>query len=126
MQLMDSEAVLNADVLGDALLQLSQRIAANPLQPTQPLWCANAGLNFVDGQWYVAWPQPINMEPVPVVIQDAEAWRLLALTGGAPVALFGEWEAGPQIGRWRLLSAWQAAEQGGALSCVWQNRGETL
>ena len=123
---MDSEAVLNADVLGDALQQLSQRIAANPLQPTQPLWCANAGLNFVDGQWFAAWPQSSNMEPVPVVIQDAEAWRLLALTGGAPVALFGEWETGPQIGRWRLLSAWQAAEQGGTLSCVWQNRGEIL
>lgn len=128
MQLLDTVAVLNAEVLGDALQQLSQRIASNPLQPTQPLWCANAGLNFVDGQWYAAWPQSTNMAadmaPVPVVIQDAEAWRLLALTGGAPVALFGEWEAGPQIGRWRLLSAWQTAEQGGALSCIWQNRGE--
>lgn len=124
MQLLESDAVLNAGVLGDALQQLSQRIASNPLQPTQPLWCANAGLNFVDGQWFAAWPLPESMAPVPVVIQDAEAWRLLALTGGAPVALFGEWEAGPQIGRWRLLSAWQTAEQGGALSCIWQNRGE--
>lgn len=124
MQLLESDAVLNAGVLGDALQQLSQRIASNPLQPTQPLWCANAGLNFVDGQWFAAWPLPESMAPVPVVIQDAEAWRLLALTGGAPVALFGEWEAGPQIGRWRLLSAWQTAEQRGALSCIWQNRGE--
>ena len=124
MQLLESDAVLNAGVLGDALQQLSQRIASNPLQPTQPLWCANAALNFVDGQWFAAWPLPESMAPVPVVIQDAEAWRLLALTGGAPVALFGEWEAGPQIGRWRLLSAWQTAEQGGALSCIWQNRGE--
>ena len=124
MQLLDTGTVLNTDALADALQQLSQRIASNPLQPTQPLWCANAGLNFVDGQWYVAWPLPESMAPVPVIIQDAEAWRLLALTGGAPVALFGEWEAGPQIGRWRLLSAWQAAEQAGALSCIWQNRGE--
>jgi hypothetical protein len=45
--------------------------------------------------------------PVPAVIADDEAWRLLALSGGTPLALFGEWESGPQLGRWRLLSAWQ-------------------
>ena len=127
VRLLGSNLHRTTDALGDALLQLSQRIVASPLQFAQPLWCAHAGLSYAEGQWFAAWPQTdTQMAPVPVVVSDNEAWRLLALTGGAPVTLFGEWEAGPQIGRWRLLSAWQAAEQGGALSCVWQNRGEML
>lgn len=133
-----AEASLTSAMLGDSLLQLSQRIAANPVQFAQPLWCAQAGLNYVDGQWFASWPQPQeagqdhSLAPVPVVVSDDQAWRLLALSGGAPVALFGEWEAGPQIGRWRLLSAWLPAEQGGAadtlspLIPIWQNRGEML
>ena len=64
------------------------------------------------------------MAAVPVLVADAEAWRLLALTGGAPVALFGEWESGPQLGRWRLLSAWLPAGHGEPLTAIWQNRGE--
>ena len=127
-----AESALTPTVLDDSLLQLSQRIAANPLQFAQPLWCANAGLNYVDGQWFATWPQVAatgdapGFAPVPVLVADAEAWRLLALTGGAPVALFGEWEAGPQIGRWRLLSAWLPAGQGEPLTAIWQNRGEML
>ena len=128
---------MTSAMLGDSLLRLSQRIAANPVQFAQPL-CAQAGLNYVDGQWFASWPQPQDagqdhsLAPVPVVVSDDQAWRLLALSGGAPVALFGEWEAGPQIGRWRLLSAWLPAEQGGAvdrlspLIPIWQNRGEML
>ena len=127
MQLQDADAPMTADVLGDPLLQLSLRIAASPLQFAQPLWCAQAGLSYVEGQWFAAWPQAdAQMAPVPVVVSDNEAWRLLALTGGAPVTLFGEWEAGPQIGRWRLLSAWLANEDGGTLTPIWHNRGEML
>lgn len=133
-----AQAGMTSAMLGDTLQQLSQRIAANPLQFTQPLWCAQAGLNYVEGQWFATWPQPGKPQTpgqaqsqalVPVVVGDTEAWHLLALTGGAPVALFGEWEAGPQIGRWRLLSAWLSDGPDGAadvLSPVWQNRGEML
>ena len=125
-----AESALIPAVLGDPLLQLSQRIAANPLQFAQPLWCAQAGLNYIDGQWFATWTQPAatgdtpGVAAVPVLVADAEAWRLLALTGGAPVALFGEWESGPQLGRWRLLSAWLPAGHGEPLTAIWQNRGE--
>ena len=63
--------------------------------------------------------------PVPKGVAP-NAWHLLALTGGAPMALFGEWEPGPQLGRWRLLSAWQADESGQVLRKLWQNQGEVL
>ena len=129
LQRLDAPAPFTAAALGDVLQQLSQRVATNPLLGAQPLWCKQAGLQFVDGQWFVRWPQGETAAPVPAVVPDEEAWRLLALTGGVPVVLFGEWECGPQIGRWRLLSAWQADQSdqdGGALVPVWQNRGELL
>ena len=75
----------------------------------------------------MAWPQGKESHaPVPAVIADEQAWHLLALTGGAPMALFGEWEPGPQLGRWRLLSAWQTDESGQVLRKLWQNQGEVL
>ncbi|MEG0556649.1 MAG: SWIM zinc finger family protein [Comamonas sp.] len=121
---------LSAAVAAQPLMRLAQRVAANPLQPVQPLWCANSRLLPVDGQWQLAWPRESSTQeegnqawaPVPVAIADDEAWRLLALTGGEPLQFFGEWEEG----RWRLLSAWQAAPAANAadLQCVWQNRGE--
>ena len=116
---------LTLKALGDPLLQLGERIAANALQPVQPLWCANAQLLYVEGQWLVGWPTGQSQAaPVPAVIADDEAWRLLALSGGTPLALFGEWECGPQLGRWRLLSAWQQDAHSQALSPIWQNQGE--
>ena len=89
------------------------------------------------GQWFAAWPQALDaspvtlgtaapVQPVPVAIDDAEAWRLLALSGGAPMQLFGEWEPGPAVGRWRLLSAWQAREGETAQQCIWQNQGDPV
>ena len=63
--------------------------------------------------------------PAPQGVTE-NAWHLLALTGGAPMALFGEWEASPQLGRWRLLSAWQADESDQVLRKLWQNQGEVL
>ena len=105
------------------LQQMGQRIAANPLQAVQPLWDAQAALAFVEGQWWATWPAPQG-SAVPVAIADDEAWRLLALTGGTPLLLFGEWEAGRgQGGNWRPLSAWQA-DAAGAQQCVWHHRSE--
>lgn len=111
--------------IGQPLQQLTQRIAANPLQTVQPLWCAQARLQSVDGQWLVAWPASQDrFAPVPARIADNDAWSLMALTGGEPMALFGEWEEGG----WRLLSAWQANTSAASapLQCVWLNRGEAV
>ena len=53
--------------------------------------------------------------PVALDLNEAQAWQLLAITGGVPLQLFGEWEGA----RWHVLSAWLADEQQ-ALSLVWQ------
>lgn len=109
----------------DALAQLSQRIAANPLQAVQPLWCGQARLQTSDGQWYALWPQGQQAATlVPLAIDDDPAWQLQALGGGAPMALFGEWESSPQQGRWRLLSAWQQPGGEAPWTNIWQNRGD--
>ncbi|MFT3721860.1 MAG: SWIM zinc finger family protein [Pseudorhodoferax sp.] len=107
------------------LQQLGRRIAANPLQAVQPLWGAQAGLRFADGQWWAIWADPPGA--VPAVIDDDEAWHLLALTGGAPMLLFGEWDIGRgHGGSWRLLSAWQAdaGDAAGTRQCIWHHRSE--
>lgn len=111
----------------DALAQLSQRVAANPLQPVQPLWCGQARLQVSAGQWYAVWPQgDAAAALVPLAVADDHAWQLQALGGGAPMALFGEWEGGQPSGRWRLLSAWQAGDGQAPWTNIWQNRGEVL
>ncbi len=110
----------------DSLWQLGRRIAANPLQPMQPLWCADARLVPAEGQWFVAWPGADGQAlPVPAAIGDADAWQLLALSGGEPLRLFGEWEPGAAVGRWRLLSAWRQGA-GADARCMWHNRGEIV
>ena len=117
--------LLSATAWADSLQHLSQRIAGNPLQAVQPLWCGQARLQFADGQWLALWPQGAEQwAPVPLAIAEEQAWQLQALSGGAPMALFGEWEPGPQIGRWRLLSAWQSTESGTGWAQAWQNPGE--
>jgi hypothetical protein len=124
----------SARQLGDSLQQLGARIAANPLQALQPLWCEQARLLPPnEGLWHAAWPAAEGQttpRPVPLALPDAEGWHLLALSGGEPLLLFGEWEAGPAPGRWRLLSAWQdgtgeeRGEGGQAPQCIWQLPGE--
>ena len=112
-------------LLAELFEQLPERGDAD--KPLLALFFDEAHLLFADGQWLVAWPQDkASPAPVPAVIADEQAWHLLALTGGAPMALFGEWEAGPQLGRWRLLSAWQADESDQVLRKLWQNQGEVL
>lgn len=107
-----------------SLQALQQHIARNPLRSTQPLWCSQAHLEYAQGQWFALWPPTasemgmgmgmgtaIAVEAkaeaqgwarVPLAVQDACAWQLLALSGGRPVTLFGAWEQG----RWHVLSAW--------------------
>lgn len=89
------------------LHDLQQRIARNPLGMTQPFWCPDTHLlSTSGGQWCMAWPDQgthsAHTARVPVTIDDADAWQLLALGGGIPLTLFGAWEQG----RWHILSAW--------------------
>jgi hypothetical protein len=54
------------------------------------------------GQWWLRDPQN---QAIPIAIQG-EIWPLLALSGGHPVTVFGEWD-GQQL---TILSAWQGQE----------------
>ena len=118
---------LTVQTMGDTLSQLGQRIAGNPLQSVPPLWQAGARLVFAEGRWLVAWPgAEAAAQPVPAVIDDADAWQLMALAGGGPLQLFGEWEPVAGLGRWRLLSAWQTGQDTQVQHCIWHNRGEIV
>jgi len=101
-----------------SLSALSNAIAANPLQSVLPLWCAYARFYFQDGQgWQVVWE---DQRRTAVMMDDEAGWELLALSGGQPLFLFGQWD-GQQ---WRLLSAWQAAghaNNNNHLHCLWYN-----
>ncbi|MBV8248023.1 MAG: SWIM zinc finger family protein [Comamonas sp.] len=126
--LVEQAAPLNTTVAAAALADLAGRVAANPLQAAQPLWCAQVQLQFADGQWWAIWPEQQGGLPsqVPVVVADDEAWHLLALTGGTPMLGFGEWEPGRgHVGCWRLLSAWQT-DAAGVSQCIWHHRSENI
>ncbi len=93
----------------DALQLLSARSGANPLQFTQPLWGYHAQVVLAEGQWLACLHPVLHAAPsasgpytLPLQLDDAQAWQLLALSGGQPLHLFGRWD-GLQ---WLPLSAW--------------------
>lgn len=56
-----------------------------------------------NGGWLALDP---DSRAVPLRVSEADGWQLLALSGGHPLSIFGEW-----LGDcWRPLSAWQAKE----------------
>ena len=77
---------------------VAERVAACPWQALHPLLLRGVVVEVEDGQPWLrqrddAWPLRLG---------DADLWRLLACTGGAPVSLAGEWD-GEAI---RPLTAW--------------------
>ncbi len=121
-QLVQSSIPALADTQVDALHTLSQRMAANPLQLTQPLWGYHAQVFLAEGQWQARIHSRLQVtdtesetntntgaEPprlIPLELQEGDAWQLLAHSGGHPMHLFGRWDGV----RWALLSAWQARD----------------
>lgn len=120
---------LTRAVAASPLQDLARRVSGNPLQSVLPMWCGDAHVHCVQGRWTVEWPQGAGAVPVSAIADEA-LWRLLALTGGMPMQLFGEWDGR----RWLLLSAWQPATDSDAaagsghapLQCVWHHLGDTV
>jgi len=125
--------VLNAQHFGSnppapaTLEALTSYIAANPLQTVIPLSCHHATVyhNAEKGWQLLIWNDNTAYLP-PVAIEDPadsklfgeSAWQLTALTGGYPMALFGEWDGQA----WRLLSAWQKEQENSDnLHCIWHS-----
>jgi len=109
-----------------ALEALTAFIAANPLQTIVPLSGGHhLSLHHSTQQgWYVVWGNTQTYVPVTIEdhahskIIDEMAWQLMALAGGYPITLFGEWSEQ----RWRLLSAWQkTSDNDNNLHCIWFN-----
>lgn len=85
--------------LEDELGRIADAIAANPWIPLWPMQVAQARLGLDNGAWSVLGDADSR---IPLILPDDEAWQLMALGGGRPLAVFGEWDGQ----RLRLLSAW--------------------
>ena len=85
---------------------VAERVAACPWIALHPLLLRGV---VVERDAERAWLRQAGVA-WPLLVGDADQWRLLACTGGAPVTLAGEWD-GAAI---RPLAAWQ-----GAAAPVW-------
>lgn len=66
---------------------LAQRVADNPWIPLHPLRChAATPCREADG-FSLHW----GGQSLPLTLSDAEGWALLALSGGQPLSVMGEW-----------------------------------
>ncbi len=91
-----------APTLAVALDALSDTLAANPWQSPQPLLVGDAAPVFGTQGWML---RTAERRGLPLALATDEGWPLLAESGGAPLAVFGEW-ADEAL---RPLSAWRFA-----------------
>ena len=85
--------------LAEALEQLTAQIAANPWPAVRGLMVSGVPHPDADGTW---WLDGGASAALRLQLDADAAWSLVAVAGGAPLTLFGEWEAEVL----RPLSAW--------------------
>lgn len=71
---------------------VAQRIAANPWSHLHPLLCSDATLHY-DGEkahsrFHLQWGDMV----LPLQLHLSDGWALLALSGGQPLTVQGEWD----------------------------------
>jgi len=88
--------------IAEALQQQADALAQNPFIASLPWLLNDVVPQHEHGQWWLRDPQN---QAIPIAIQG-DIWPLLALSGGHPVTVFGEWD-GQQL---TVLSAWQGQE----------------
>lgn len=91
------------DTWDDALDSVAGMLARQPWLQRLPLRLNHAIPVQRNGRWHV---RDCATREAPLKIHDDDAWQLLALSGGRPLAMFGEWLGD----RWRPLSAWHPHE----------------
>ena len=79
-----------ATTVAEAVDQVATWLAANPWRDRLPVVVAGAVLVDDGGRW---WLQDPAGHRLPVA-RTADPWLLLALSGGAPATVAGEWESG--------------------------------
>jgi hypothetical protein len=85
----------------EACERLCQALSKNPWIESIPVLLAGARLAQDGNNWYAL---DQNAESCPIVDRQNGRWRVLALSGGAPCDLFGEWTGD----EFRLLAAFGA------------------
>lgn len=75
--------------LDEALADMAERVAANPWQSPLPLFFGGARLVRGEKAWFLRSEQGRD---IPLYMEDAEAWKLLARSGGSPLVVCGEWD----------------------------------
>lgn len=88
--------------LAQALAHQAEALALNPFLAIFPMLLDNVIPQYHDGRW---WLCDHRQQAVPLQIQG-ESWPLLALSGGHPLTMFGEWDGQRLTG----LCAWQDDE----------------
>lgn len=89
---------------------LAARMAANPWAMGWPLCLEPVVLQYGAGQpgaaqpWFLRWQDKAQDKAIALCMDSDDAWRLLALSGGMPLRVFGEWD-GECL---RPLTAWLA------------------
>lgn len=98
---LSTEKVLAAPAsFAEALHGIADGLAQNPWLSRLPLALSTATPVLRAGQWTA---RDSTGHEVPLRMDEADAWQLLAVSGGHPLTLFGEW-----LGEsWRPLCAWQ-------------------
>ena len=74
--------------LNEALVDMAKRLAVSPWQMPQPLFFGDVRL--VRGE--KAWMLSDGKHGIPLTMDDAEAWKLLARSGGRALVVCGEWD----------------------------------
>ena len=74
--------------LEEALADMAGRVAANPWQSPLPLFFGDARLVRREDAWLLLAGERV----LPLAMDDAEAWKLLARSGGLPLTVCGEWD----------------------------------
>lgn len=83
----------------EALDSVAESIARQPWLQRIPVMLHHAIPVLRERRWYV---RDAQASEVPMRVGEGDGWQLLALSGGNPLAMFGEWLGD----RWRPLSAW--------------------
>lgn len=66
---------------------MAQRVADNPWIPLHPLRCHAATPCREEDGFSLHW----GGQSLPLTLSDNEGWALLALSGGQPLSVMGEW-----------------------------------
>lgn len=94
-----------------ALEALTRAVAANPWQAPLPMLVDDGVPGATSRGWSLHCPE---RRQLPLHLRDEDGWQLQAVSGGAPLTVFGEWN-GEAL---RPLAAWQG-------KLLWQEETES-